>query len=352
MSHVSLRDVADRTGVSFQTVSKVLKGEGRVSPATRQRILDIATEIGYVPNTLARGLATSRTHSIGFIASGFASFVLAPLMHGAEREARAHGYFSIFTLTEGDETEAERLVHQLVERRVDGIVNAALSLQESERYGNLLRRLSPVVSIAPVQGDGISLVGEAGTMTGLLATRHLTALGHRCIGTIVGAEDRPGRDGRYSGYARAIIEVGGVPDRRLMAIGHWSAEGGYAAMSRLLDRVPTITAIFAHNDHMAIGAIRALHDRGRRVPEDCAIVGCDDIDLARYVIPTLTTVRMSFEQTGAAAVRLLLDRLERRATPPERVILPVELIVRASCGSGLGAPDRTCSDERHRSSRP
>jgi len=340
MSHVSLRDVADRTGVSFQTVSKVLKGEGRVSPATRQRILDIATEIGYVPNTLARGLATSRTYSIGFIASGFASFVLAPLMHGAEREARAHGYFSIFTLTEGDETEAERLVQQLVERRVDGIVNAALTLQESERYGNLLRRLSPVVSITPVQGDGISIVGEAGAMTGLLATRHLVALGHRCIGTIVGTEDLPGRASRYSGYARAITESGGVPDRRLMAIGHWSAEGGYAAMSRLLDRVPKVTAVFAHNDHMAIGAIRALHDRGLRVPEDCAIVGCDDIDLAPYVIPALTTVRMSFEKTGAAAVRLLLDRLERRATTPERVVLPVKLIVRASCGSGLSArPD-------------
>ena len=108
-------------------------------------------------------------------------------------------------------------------------------------------------------------------------------------------------------------------------------------MNRLLDRAPELTALFAHNDHMAIGAMRALHDRGLRVPEDCAVVGFDDIDLAPYVIPSLTTVRISFENSGAAAVRLLLDRIERETTVPERVVLPVELVVRSSCGSALRA---------------
>ncbi len=151
MLHISLRDVAERTGVSFQTASKVLKGEGRVSLATRQHILEKAAELVNVAYTLARSLATSETRSIGFIASGLASFVLAPLMHGAEEEARARGYVTVFTLVGGDEKQPERLVHQLIERRVDGVVNAALTFQHNWGYSEVLRRLSPFVSISPVQ---------------------------------------------------------------------------------------------------------------------------------------------------------------------------------------------------------
>lgn len=332
MAHVSLRDIADRAGVSFQTVSKVLKGEGRVSAATRRQILDVATELGYVPNSLARSLVTSRTRSIGFIASGLASFVLTPLMLGAEREARARGYFAIFVLAEGNGAQAERPLRQLIERRVDGIVNAALTLQHDRHYGDLLRTLNSRVSIFPVRGGGISIVGEDPVETGLLATRHLLALGHRRVATIVGERDSRAPSGRLQGYQQGLREEGVSPDRRWVEVGDWSAAGGYRATVRLLDRVPNITALFTQNDHMAIGALSALHERGRRVPEDCAIVSCDDIDLARYTIPPLTTVRISFENTGAAAVRLLLDHVAAPDAPPERLVLPVELITRSSCG--------------------
>jgi len=331
-SHVSLRDVAEHAGVSFQTVSKVLQGAGRAAPATRQRIFDAAAELGYRPNTLARGLATRRTRTIGFIASGLASFVLDPLMRGAEREARAQGYFTIIALAEGDEEQAERLIHELIERRVDGIISAALTLQQNRRYGELLRRLAPTVCIFPVHGGGLSLVGEDPPLIGLLATQHLVTLGHRRIATIVGVVDRPGVSGRFRGYQQALEEAGLAVDPELVDVGHWTPEGGYDAMHRLLDHAPGITAIFAHNDHMAIGAIRALHERGLRVPDDVAVVGCDDIDLARYVVPSLTTVRISFERSGETAVRLLLDRLGEPHREPERVIPPIELVVRASCG--------------------
>ncbi|MEA2512357.1 MAG: hypothetical protein QOJ59_1844 [Thermomicrobiales bacterium] len=338
VAHVSLRDVAERSGVSFQTVSKVLNGEGRVAAATRQRILDVATELGYVPNSLARSLATRNSRTIGFIASGLASFVLTPLMKGAEREARARGYSMLFTLAEGDEEQAERLVHQLIERRVDGIVNAALTLQQSRSYGDLLRRLAPSVSIFPVQGGGVPVVGEDPGTTGLLATRHLLALGHRSIGTIAGDLDRPSSNGRLRGYQQALKEVGIEADPDLVDVGRWSADGGFEAMNRLLDRAPTITAVFVHNDHMAIGAMRALYERGMGVPKDCAIVGCDDIDLARHIVPSLTTVRISFERSGETAVRLLLDQIASREPAPERLILPVELVVRASSGGAREIP--------------
>ncbi|MGH2534593.1 MAG: LacI family DNA-binding transcriptional regulator [Thermomicrobiales bacterium] len=339
MSHVSLRDVAEQSGVSFQTVSKVLRGTGSVAPATRQRILDAAAALGYVPNTLARGLATRSTRSIGFIASGLASFVLAPLLLGAEREAHAHGYFIVFALATGHEDEADRLVRQLVERRVDGIVNAALTLQHDQRYGELLRTLTPSVGIFPVRGGGIPLVGEDPALTGYIATRHLVNLGHRRIATILGDRDPRAPSGRLRGYRQALEEVGVEPDPNLAELGSWTGEGGYQAMQLLLDRAPDLTAVFSQNDHMAIGAISALHDRGLRVPEDVAIVGCDDIDLARYTIPPLTTVRISFENDGAAAVRLLLDRIANPETTPSRIVLPVELIKRSSCGHLATAKD-------------
>lgn len=335
-THVSLRDIAEQAGVSFQTVSKVLKGTGRVAPETRQRVVEIASALGYVPNTLARGLATRQTRTIGFIASGLASFVLAPLMHGAEREARARGYFTLVTLAEGSGEHADRLLHQLIERRVDGIINAALTLQQDAGYAALLRRLAPTVSLFSIHGGGVPLVGPDQTTIGSLATRHLIDLGHRCIATIVGESDYPtAKRNRLRGWEQALAAVGAPADECLVDYGHWSAEGGYAAMNRLLDRVAGITAVFAHNDHMAIGAIKAVEDRGLRVPDDCAVVGCDDIDLARFLVPSLTTIRMSFEECGETAVRVLLDHLATADLLPARVVLPVELVVRASSGSPL-----------------
>jgi LacI family transcriptional regulator len=337
-AHISLRDVAEQAGVSFQTVSKVLKGGGRVAPETRQRILDAAAALGYVPNTLARSLATRRTWTIAFITSGLASFVLSPLMHGAERAARDSGYLTLVALAEGSGEHADRLLHQLVERRVDGIVNAAFTLQQHEHYADMLRTMAPTVTLFPIRGGGVPIVGADQTEIGLLATRHLTALGHREIVSIVGeTEYVAARRNRLRGWEIALNEIGAPADEQRVEYGRWSAEGGYEAMHRLLDRCPTLTAVFAHNDHMAIGAIKALEERGRRVPDDVAVVGCDDIDLAPYLRPALTTIRMSFEECGAAAMRLLLDHLSTNAPMTDRVVLPVELVQRASCGAATPA---------------
>jgi LacI family transcriptional regulator len=333
-THVSLRDVAKHAGVSFQTVSKVLKGEGRAAPETRQRIMDAAAQLGYVPNTLARDLATRRTRTIGFITSGLASFVMAPLMRGAEEEARTRGYFTVIALVEGSGEHADRLLHQLIERRVDGIVNAAFTLQQHQHYGEMLRKLAPTVTLFPIHGGGVPMVGADQTQIGRLATRHLIERGHRIIGSIVGESDyAAARRNRLRGWELELQAIGAPAEERLVEYGQWSAEGGYAATHRLLDRCPEITAVFAHNDHMAIGAIKALEERGRRVPTDCAVVGCDDIDLARFTRPALTTIRMSFEECGANAMRVLLDHLSEDALLPDRVTLPTELIVRESSGT-------------------
>lgn len=327
---VSLREVGERAGVSFQTVGKVLRGKGSVAPATRIRVLEAAEELGYVPNSLARGLASNETHSIGFIASGLASFVLAPLLLGAEREARKHGYFVLFNFIDEQTNDGVRTLNQLIERRVDGVVSAALTLQHDAGYGTLLRDAVPSVTNHPIHGGGIPIVGEDSEQPGYLGTKHLVDSGHRQIATIAGDWKGVNVSGRLAGYARALQEVDVSFDRELVDVGHWSVEGGHLAMRRLLDRGCGFSAVITQNDHMAMGAMRALSERGLRIPDDISVVGCDDVDFARFTNPPLTTVRISFESTGVAAVRLLVDRLQGQEGIPERTLLPCSLVVRES----------------------
>ncbi len=329
---VSLRDVGAEAGVSFQTVSKVLHGKGNVSDATRSRVLAAATELGYVPNSLARGLATQRTHSIGFLVSGLATFVFGPMLLGAEREARKHGYFMPFTFVDSSATNARRSLQQLIERRVDGVISAATAFASDAAYCDLLRAGVKSVATHAVVGGGVPVIGEDSVKTGEIAAQHLTQLGHRSIAIITGDWDGATISGRLDGNLTTIQNVGGVCHSELVDVGAWTIEGGYQAMTRLLAGEIPFTGIIAHNDHMAMGAIRALHDAGLRVPADVSVVGCDDVDFARFTTPPLTTIRISFESTGIMAVRTLLQRIDGDEAIPDRVVLPCSLVIRESTG--------------------
>lgn len=330
-SRVSLRQVGQRAGVSFQTASKVLSGKGSVTDATRERIHAAATELGYIPNSLARGLATQRTHSIGFIASGLASFVLAPMLLGAERAAREHGYFVLFNFVSEDRAaDGVDILRQLIERRVDGIVSAAHRFQHDAEYGAALRQSVPGVTTHPVAGGGVPIVGEDFEAPGFLGTDHLIQGGHRRIATITGAGGDKTVRGRLAGYAQALEEASIEYLPELVEGGSWTVDSGYVAMKRLLYQQDDITAVVAQNDHMALGAMRAIQDRGLRIPDDISIVGCDDVDFSRFTNPPLTTVQMSFESTGAQAVQLLLEMLRGRDEIPDRIVLPCSLVVRKS----------------------
>ncbi|HZR40617.1 MAG TPA: LacI family DNA-binding transcriptional regulator [Ktedonobacteraceae bacterium] len=333
MTHVSLKDVAARAGVSFQTVSKVLKGKGNVSPETRTWILQVAEELGYVPNAVARSLVSQRTSTIGIVASDFNDYVLAQFVVGAEREARRQDQCVIVGSIDQEGHDSERYLRLLMERRVDGILLAAPQLELNARIGEMLQGQLPVVSFYRVPGANFPVVGSSHSQTGYLATQHLLELGHRRIGTISGPIHRRAAQSRLHGYQRALHEAGIMYTPELVEEGNWQVEGGYEAAQRLLERVPDITAIFAQNDTMAVGVLSALHERGQRVPQDCAVVGCDDIPIATHTIPSLTTVHLPFYETGEVAMRLLLDIITQRiADPPERTLLPVYLVNRRSSG--------------------
>jgi LacI family transcriptional regulator len=341
--------VAARSGVSFQTTSKVLNGGGSVSEATRARILQAASDLGYVPNLQARSLVMQQTKTIGLITGDFRDPGLSRCLAGAEQEARRQGFAVLITSIEPEGSGTEYALPAMMERRVDGILLAAPQMEEDPALSHVLDRTLPVVSLNHVAGSRVASVGPDDEQAGFLAARHLAGLGHRVIATVTGVPGRRTTVERLRGYCRALDEVGiGVADD-LVAEGADLVAAGLAAVPAMLERRPDITAVFCHNDLAAIGALIALRGAGRRVPDDCSVVGCDDLDAAAYTNPPLTTVHIPFYESGAEAMRLLLAMVASSSAAGKRVTLPVRLVTRASTAS---APGRDVPAPRRRARNP
>ncbi|HKC18968.1 MAG TPA: LacI family DNA-binding transcriptional regulator [Candidatus Dormibacteraeota bacterium] len=330
--HISVKDVAARSGVSFQTTSKVLNGGGSVSELTRARILQAASDLGYVPNLQARSLVMRRTQTIGVITSDFSDHNLSRVLVGAEQEARRQDYGVIVSSIEPEGSGSEYALPAMMERRVDGILLAAPQLEEDMAIEHVLDRSLPTVSLTPVPGGGVSIVNSDDAEIGLIATRHLLERGRRTIATVIGSPGRHDTENRLRGYREALERAGITPDDALVEEGGRDFESGMRSTKRLLDRRADVDGIFAQNDMLAVGALRALREAGRSVPDECAVVGCDDIDIAPFTAPPLTTVHVPFYEIGAEAMRSLLGMVTGGAVRERRVALPVRLIVRGSTG--------------------
>ena len=332
--YVSIKEVAARAGVSFQTASKVLNGGPvRVSPETAARIMEVAKELGYQPNTIARSLVQRSTSTLGLVAPDATDVAISQISVAAEREARRQGHAMLVGhLSPGGEDGAD-IVRTLIERRVDGVIAAAPQVEDDTEVAELLRAYVPAVSLHSVPGGGVPVVGSNHRETGRLATEHLLSLGHRTIGTITGPFRRRVVRSRLHGYEDALRQAGIEPEEDLVVEADWTPGRAAEATRLLLQRQPRITAIFVHNDTMAVGVLSALAAAGCRVPGDVAVVGCDDVPLAEYLVPPLTTVHVPLAETGEQATDLLLRRI--RGDPPQAapLRLPVSLVVRASCGA-------------------
>lgn len=331
--YVSIKEVAALAEVSFQTASKVLNGgQVRVSAQTAERIFAAATELGYQPNTIARSLVQQASATIGLVASDATDLAITLACVAAEQEARKHGHSVLVGHLATGGSDAPDIVRSLIERRVDGIIAAAPEVEEDSEVAELLRSYVPAVSLQAVPGGGVPLVGSNHRDTGRLATSHLIEHGHVSIGTVTGLFRRRVTRSRLHGYEDALRAAGIEPNEDLVAEGDWTPRGGAAATRLLLERSPSLTAIFVHSDTMAVGVLGALWQAGRRVPADVAVVSCDDIPLAEYLVPPLTTVRVPLAQTGVRAVELLLRSIGGEQAPAGPELLPVELIVRESSG--------------------
>ena len=332
--YVSIKDVAAVAGVSFQTAGKVLNGGNvRVAPETAERIVAAADRLGYRRNTIARSLVRQTTATLGLIGGDARDVALSDFSIATEQAARNHGYAVLVGHLSADGADAADVVQMLLERRVDGVIAAAPQVEEDPEVAELLHAHVPAVSLHHVPGGGVPTVGSSQSETARLATDHLLRHGHRVIGTVTGPFRRRVVRSRLRGYEASLRAAGIEPNGDLVAEADWTPAGAAGATRLLLNRVPETSALFVHNDAMAIGVLSAVAQSGRRVPDDVAVVSCDDMPFAEYLAPPLSTVRIPFAETGTRAVELLLERIGGAPPPTEPVLLPVELVTRKSCGT-------------------
>jgi LacI family transcriptional regulator len=334
----TIREVAGRAHVSATTVSHVVNGTRFVSETIRARVQAAMAELGYRPNALARSLRRGETKTLGLILPDSANPYFAELGRGIESAAFALGYSVVLCNTEGNQAREQLYLDLLAEKQVDGLLLVAAGDRAGALEGAPGRRLPVVVvdrDLPHVQVDTVLADKRQGSH---LATRHLARLGHRRIGCIAGPSNLAPSARRLRGYRDALEEAGLPFDPRLTRRGDYHPGSGWAATRALLEEPSPPTAVFAGNDLMAIGALRAAAEAGRRVPDDLAVVGFDDIELASFTTPPLTTVRQSTVELGRTAVRLLAERIGDPARPPVRALLDTRLVVRASCGGAAAVP--------------
>jgi DNA-binding LacI/PurR family transcriptional regulator len=344
---MTIADVAREAGVSPATVSRVLNDAGYpVRPETRDRVLAAIEKLEFRPNELARGLLLGRTRTIGLVIPDIANPYYPAVSRGVEDVASASDYAVIFCNTDRDSEKSERYIQTLLQKQVDGIVVAGGGTDLSrasasfERYGTKVvfvgRPKLPWASVQIANADGAAK-----------AMAHLARLGHRRVAFLSGPRRLTSVRDRLEAYARAVAEHGLDADDALVREGDFGETSGYEEATSLLRLRRPPTAIFAANDRMAMGALAAASDGGRAVPDDVSVVGFDDVPMASFVRPALTTVALPTYDMGVAAMRLLLELMERAenggdADPPVRC-LPLELVVRDST-----APPRTNGKEHDR----
>ncbi len=334
---VSIQDIAREAGVSHSTVSRALHDSPLISPAVRQRIRLLAEEMGYSPNEVAQSLKGQRTNTIGLVVTSIADPFVGRVVRGIEDVARA-ARINVFLSVSNNEPEREMMVIETFHRRrVDGVISAAAQI--SGPYTQRLAQIKmPTVLInqqaetATEQLHSVEVDDYAGARQ---AVEHLLALGHRSIGYL-GAGNRPRSNRRrLSGYRDALAAAGAAANEAWIRIAppdhryHTDdVEDGQTHLPELLSA--GVTAVFCYNDMIAVGALLACRDLGVAVPEQLSVIGFDDIEIARYVTPPLTTIHQPKLRLGELAMKMLLDILEEH--PVQNHVLSTELVQRASTG--------------------
>jgi LacI family transcriptional regulator len=327
----TIREVAKHANVSVATVSHVINGTRYVEAETKERVRDAIKSLGYRPNLLARSLRRRETHTIGLIVPDNANPFFADFARVVEDAGFAEGYSVILCNSDRSETKEETYIDVLLSKRVDGLI----FISSTDRL-DLLQHVRdvgvPLVVVDRDPGDlSVSQVLVSNEQGGYLAGQYLAGLGHRRIGCIGGSSRHNPSWGRVTGFERALREAGVELPPHAIVQGDFRFASGEAAMAELLERDLGLTAVFATNDLMAIGAMITLRRAGLRVPDDISLIGFDNILQAAAMIPALTTIEQPINELGKATVRLLLDQILKRADEPGVAWIPTRLIERESC---------------------
>jgi LacI family transcriptional regulator len=331
----SIKEVALKAGVSIATVSRVINGTGPVAAETRRRILEAIEGLRYVPHGAARSLITNQTDTIGVLLPDLYGEFFSEVIRGIDAAARGRGLHVLISGFHSDRAEIEAVLRAL-RGRVDGLIVLSPDVDAQGLRRNLPETLPVVLLNTRVDGvdggafDAINLDNHGGAFA---MVRHLAALGHRRIALIRGPEENADARERLRGYRDALRSLGIAPSDGLELGGDFSEESGYRAGRRLLALRTRPTAVFAANDSMAVGCLFALRDAGVEVPGEIALAGFDDIPIARYITPSLSSVHVPIAELGTRAMERLLHAVESKNGHERRQeTVATTLVVRGSCG--------------------
>ncbi|MFW5981783.1 MAG: LacI family DNA-binding transcriptional regulator [Halanaerobiaceae bacterium] len=331
----TIKDIAAEAKVSTATVSRVINNHPDVNDNTREKIIKIMKKNNYRPNTIARSLSTSKSHTIGiFFTDHFNSGLHHPffreVIYGLEKSLGENGYDIVY-FTNRHWGDSFSYIDKCKDRHVDGVAMMGIP-RDDPNINNLLSSNIPTVFVdLDVIGKNASYIMSDNVIGAMDAVKYLYNLGHKRIATIMGFNTTKTSQDRFLGYRKALQELDLKYNSDWVINGKYSEDGGYQAMKEVLDLKEKPTAIFCQSDGMAIGAMRALEDSGLEVPEDFSIIGFDDIEASRYVKPALTTIAQNKEKMGACLADLLLNMIEKNNKNIAPIILPTRLIERESC---------------------
>lgn len=329
----TIRDVARKAGVSHQTVSRVINGHESVLPETRALVEAAIEQMGYRPSAIARSMARGQTHTLACISPNLTDYTFASVIEGAETEARQHEYF-LLSSSASDPQAFHELVNELIgHRRVDGLI--VINPYADDRYKFLPKDFPLVFVGARSHDEKVCSIALDDEKVAYEATRHLISLGHTNIAMITGPMEEDCSQDRTAGYQRALQEAGISFDETMVIEGDWSATSGQSALQSFVEQGRVPSAVFAQNDRMAMGVLRAARDANLRIPSQLAVIGVDDMPLSSYFDPPLTTMRQDMPLIGQKATRMLLDIIQNKNTTIREVKLPAQLVVRQST-SGKG----------------
>ncbi|KAB7690450.1 MAG: substrate-binding domain-containing protein [Plesiomonas shigelloides] len=327
----TMKDVARLAGVSTSTVSHVINNSRFVSDEIRARIMAAVETLNYSPSALARSLKVNQTRTIGMLVTTSNNPFFAEVVRGVEQTCYERGYNLVLCNTAGDPKRMSHSLDMLLQKRVDGLL---MMCSESRVDVSDVFRRHPAIPMVVMDwgplGIAADLIQDNSEYGGYLATRYLLAQGHRRIGIITGPLDKQPSQGRLQGYRRALQEAGVTELAQYLAEGDFDFDGGIKGMRQLLACEPRPTAVFAGNDVMAVGAYQVLHQAGLRIPQDMSVLGYDDIELARYLAPALSTIHQPKEDLGQLAVDTLLARIDDRSKPADILLLEPSLVIRES----------------------
>jgi LacI family transcriptional regulator len=332
----SIKEVALKAGVSVATVSRVINGTGPVAEETRRRIQDAIDKLRYVPHGAARSLITNQTDTVGVLLPDLHGEFFSEVIRGIDLAARRNAYHVLVSGFHSDRAEIEAVLRAL-RGRVDGLIVLSPDVDAQTLQRNLPETLPVVLLNTPGDGatfDSIQIDNHGGA---LAMVRHLAKLGHTRIALIRGPKENVDAQERLRGYHDALRSLEIESSSALEIEGDFSEDSGYRAGRRLLKLKPRPTAVFAANDSMAIGCLFALREAGVRVPDDVALAGFDDIPIARYLTPPLSSVHVPISELGMRAMERLLSAVDsKNEQERSQETVPTALVVRGSCG---GTPD-------------